>query len=59
MKHTIKYANFEVGSGEKLQTYLPIDGTEVKIPITIINGAGDGKQIVFTSGVHSGEYPGI
>ena len=59
MKHTIKYANFEVGSGEKLQTYLPVDGTEVKIPITIINGAGDGKQIVFTSGVHSGEYPGI
>ena len=59
MKTTITYAGFEVAPGTKLQTYLPVKDSDVKVPVTIINGKEDGKQIVFTSGVHSGEYPGI
>ena len=59
MKTNITYADFNVAPGTKLQAYLPVKDSDVQVPVTIINGKEDGKQIVFTSGVHSGEYPGI
>lgn len=59
MKTTVTYAGFQVDPGTKVQGYLPVKDSEVQIPFTIINGSEDGKQAVFTSGIHSGEYPGI
>ena len=53
MRTNITYAGFEVAPGSKLQTYLPVKDSDVKVPVTIINGKEDGKQIVFTSGVQS------
>lgn len=59
MKTSLSFAGFEIKSCSKRQIMIPIDGTDVKIPVTIINGIDDGKMMVVTSGVHSGEYPGI
>ena len=57
-------AEFEVGSitaaeGTKVQTYLEVPGTPVKMPITLINGVNPGKTVVITGGTHGGEYPGV
>mgnify|MGYP002236632489 FL=1 len=43
----------------KLRTMLPVPGTEIEIPLTIINGAFDGPTLLVTAGIHGGEYPGI
>lgn len=59
MKESIFYCGQEIKSGTKLQYRVPVPGTEVSVPVTIINGSGDGKKMVITSGIHSGEYPGI
>jgi len=59
LKNSIKVAGITVGSGEKACAFVPVPQTDVKIPVTIINGAKDGKTVVVESGVHSGEYVGI
>ena len=59
MKREIRIAGIKVGPGEKVFSFVPVPLTEVKIPVTIINGARDGKTVVVESGVHSGEYVGI
>ena len=57
-------AEFKVGSlvaaeGTKVQGYLEVPGTPVKMPITLINGVNEGKTVVITGGTHGGEYPGV
>ncbi len=59
MKKTLVFRDLQVESGQRLQTLLPVPGTDVTIPVTIINGAQDGALGLVTSGIHSGEYPGI
>ena len=49
----------KASAGEKVQTFLQVEGTPVKMPITLINGIGEGKTVVITGGTHGGEYPGI
>lgn len=38
---------------------LPIPHTEIEVPVTLVNGTGDGKTVLITSGIHSCEYVGI
>ena len=45
--------------GEKVQGYLEVAGTPVKMPITLINGEQEGMTVVITGGTHGGEYPGV
>lgn len=59
MPETIKIMDLAVSPGGKLRTFLTVPGTEVQIPITIINGVSDGPTLLVTSGIHGGEYPGI
>ena len=66
MEKTIstKEKNLVVGSlsaapGAKVQDYLEVPGTPVKMPITLINGVNEGKTVVITGGTHGGEYPGV
>lgn len=51
------------GPGEKNSGYIivpaGIDGPEIKIPITIINGTEPGPTLVMTAGVHGYEYTPI
>ncbi len=45
--------------GQKARGVLPVPGTGLEMPITLINGARPGPQVLVTGGVHGGEYPAI
>lgn len=59
MSDTLKVCGLTIERGTKLRTYLPVPDTNVKIPLTIINGENDGPTLLITAGHHGGEYPGI
>ena len=42
MSNTLKVCGLTIERGQKLRTFLPVPETQVKIPITIINGCEDG-----------------
>lgn len=41
------------------QFWLPVTGTEKQLPVTVINGAEEGKTAIVSAGIHSREYTGI
>ena len=45
--------------GEKVQGMVPVYDTGASFPVTLVNGAREGKTVLITSGVHSCEYCGI
>jgi len=45
--------------GQKGRGLLPVPGTSVQMPITLIHGARPGPRVLITGGVHGGEYPAI
>ena len=55
----LKIGSIQAAPGEKARGYLEVPGTDVKIPLTLIHGAREGKTVVITGGTHGGEYPGI
>ncbi|MDD2954917.1 MAG: succinylglutamate desuccinylase/aspartoacylase family protein [Oscillospiraceae bacterium] len=59
MKDKITVGPLTASPGERVQGYYPVPGSDMRIPVTVINGDGDGKRVLVTSGVHGGEYPGI
>ena len=59
MSDTLSACGLTICRGSKLRTMLPVPGTEIEIPLTIINGAFDGPTLLVTAGIHGGEYPGI
>ena len=59
MSNTLSVCGLTICRGSKLRTMLPVPGTEIEIPLTIINGAFDGPTLLVTAGIHGGEYPGI
>lgn len=59
MSDTLSVCGLTICRGSKLRTMLPVPGTEIEIPLTIINGAFDGPTLFVTAGIHGGEYPGI
>lgn len=59
MSDTLSVCGLTICRGSKLRTMLPVPGTEIEIPLTIINGASDGPTLLVTAGIHGGEYPGI
>ena len=59
MKQVWEIAGVTVPAGEKLQTYIEVEGTREVMPVTFINGANEGKTVLMTSGIHGGEYEGI
>ena len=55
----LKVGSLSAAVGSKVQGYLEVEGTPVKMPITLINGVNEGKTVVITGGTHGGEYPGV
>ncbi len=59
MSDLFTVGNLSAAPGTKVEGYLEVPGTPVKMPITLINGAKEGKTVVITGGTHGGEYPGV
>ncbi len=47
------------GPGQKVRGVLPVPGTGLQMPMTLVNGARPGPMVLVTGGVHGGEYPAI
>ncbi|OOM79644.1 N-alpha-acetyl-L-2,4-diaminobutyric acid deacetylase [Clostridium puniceum] len=55
----LKIRDLEASKGEKVSGFINIEDTNLKIPITLINGECEGKSILITAGIHGCEYLGI
>lgn len=62
MKEALKVGDLEVKSGEKKYGRLKVacraDGSEIYIPLMIVNGSEDGPIFLVNSGCHGDEYEG-
>lgn len=59
MKQEITYGGLSVAPGAKKSGWAPVLDTEKTMPLTVVNGASEGKTVLITSGIHGGEYPCI
>ena len=59
MPTTLSIGALTAEPGQKVRGFLPVPGTPVQMPTTLINGAKDGRRVVITGGTHGGEYPGV
>ncbi|MCD8337811.1 MAG: M14 family metallopeptidase [Lachnospiraceae bacterium] len=59
MKNEMTYGGLRAACGEKIQGFVPLGPSGEQIPATLINGIGEGKIILISSGIHGSEYPGI
>lgn len=59
MKHEIVVAGEKVQTGEKKQFMATVPNSLVGLPLTVINGAQNGRTAVLTAGIHGCEYPAI
>ena len=55
----ISAGQMSAAPGEKVQGFLEVAGTPVRMPVTLINGEKEGKTVLITGGTHGGEYPGV
>lgn len=59
MKESIIFGGISVAAGEKKHGWVPVLDTDYQMPVTIINGAKEGKTLLITAGIHGCEYPSI
>lgn len=59
MSTTLHICGLTAERNSKTRTMLPVPGTEISIPLTVINGSKDGPTLLITAGIHGSEYPGI
>jgi len=59
MKRTLQVGGVAAKAGQKMAGFLEVSGTDVRMPITLVNGTQEGKTLLITAGIHGGEYPSI
>jgi predicted deacylase len=59
MGDTLTIGSLAAERGQKLRGWLPVPGTSIQLPLTLIHGARPGRTLLVTGGIHGGEYPGI
>lgn len=59
MKETFQIGQIKAEQGKKASGFLPVAGTGLEIPVTLINGAQEGNTILICGGLHNAEYVGI
>ena len=58
-KQDLVVGNLKAAPGTKVSGFLPVPGTDVQLPVTLVNGAKEGPRLSVTGGIHGAEYPGI
>ncbi|MFI3212368.1 MAG: succinylglutamate desuccinylase/aspartoacylase family protein [Eubacteriales bacterium] len=59
MKEILQLGELQCVQGEKVQGMYTFANTDIVAPVTLINGHGEGRMVLITSGIHGGEYPSI
>lgn len=56
---TLEIGNLTAATGTKVNGFLGVSGSSVRMPLTIVNGENPGKTLLITGGIHGAEYPCI
>ncbi len=56
---TLKIGSLEAHRGEKVSGFVPIEGADFGIPVTLICGVQEGETVLISGGLHNAEYVGI
>ena len=59
MKRTLQVGGVAAKAGRKVAGFLEVSGTDVRMPLTLVNGIDEGKTLLITAGIHGGEYASI
>jgi predicted deacylase len=59
MKPATLVGELSADPGHKVKGFLQVSGTEVQIPLTLVNGREEGLTLPVTAGIHGGEYASI
>src|SRR5262245_34202460 len=59
MGSTLTIGALSAERGQKVQGWLDVPGTAIRLPVTVAYGAAVGPTLLVTGGIHGGEYPGI
>ncbi len=60
MRSDLTFGGMTAASGERVSGYIEVEELNgYKLPLTIVNGTGDGKKFLVTASIHGFEYPGI
>lgn len=59
MKASITFGGITAAPGTKASGWAPVLDSGYKLPLTVINGAREGKSVLLTSAIHGCEYPSI
>jgi len=59
MKDIFRIGQLEARENEKVSGFLKVANSDNEIPVTLINGAKEGKTILICGGIHNAEYVGI
>ena len=59
MKNCITFGGITAAPGTRACGWAPVLDTDCKLPVTVINGAKEGKSVLLTSSIHGCEYPSI
>ena len=58
-KEAITFGGVTAQPGTRATGWFTVLDTDAKFPVTVINGAGEGKTVLITSSIHGCEYPSI
>ncbi len=59
MKNTVTFGGISAAPGTRSTGWCPVPGTTQRLPVTVINGSGEGMSVLITSAIHGCEYPSI
>lgn len=59
MKNSVTFGGITADPGTRSTGWCPVLDTEYQLPVTVINGANEGKTVLITSAIHGCEYPSI
>jgi len=56
---TLSIGELSSEAGNKTTGFVKVCDTQTTMPVTLVNGAKDGKTVLITAGIHGSEYPCI
>ena len=59
MKNIVTFGGISAAPGTRSTGWCPVPGTTKRLPVTVINGSGEGMSVLITSAIHGCEYPSI
>jgi predicted deacylase len=59
MKAVLQIGGISAAPNTKVNGFINVPNTSIRMPITLVNGEKEGQTLLITAGIHGGEYPSI